>query len=141
MRGGHTARQAFPSRGKQGQRASPTSGWAAGGQGLALLAAVVATIGIFLPSFAFILLATPLLRRWQKQPRLKTFLSGVLAGVPGAIAASALSLTLTALQVGSSWLQVVVFVMAMILSVSGRVKPLPLMALAIALGLLREWIV
>ncbi len=76
------------------------AGWNAGGFAAGLAGAAAATIGIFLPSFGFILLATPLLQRLRRQPRVRMVLEGLLAGVPGAVAGAAVSISATALQVG-----------------------------------------
>jgi chromate transporter len=55
-----------------------------------VLGSLIATIAIFLPSFLFILLATPLLLRLRQNPSIKAFLQGVTPGVLGAIAAASL---------------------------------------------------
>ena len=47
------------------------AGWADGDLPSALLGAAAATLGIFLPSFLFILVGTPILRRLRQQPRSK----------------------------------------------------------------------
>ena len=58
--------------------------------------AIVLTIGIFLPAFAFTLLAHDPLERIVSQPRIREFLEGVTAGVVGLIAGTSISLlTLT----------------------------------------------
>ena len=116
------------------------AGWAQGGLGMALLGAATATIGIFLPSFGFILLASPLLQRWRQHPTIKGVLNGLLAGVPGAVAAAAASLTLTTFEVGNTLVQILLFVGALVGSVSGRLKPIPLIVVAIGIGLALEWI-
>ena len=117
------------------------AGWNAGGLGAGLAGAAAATIGIFLPSFAFILLATPLLQRLRRQPQVQTFLGGLLAGVPGAVAGAAVSISATALKVGLPWVQLPLFLVSLWLSVSGRMKPLPLIAIALMIGVLIEALV
>ena len=67
--------------------------WQEGGVPFAFLAAFTATAAIFLPSFAFILVVAPFLQRLRHQPSVKTMLSGLLAGVHGAVAAAAVPLT------------------------------------------------
>ena len=54
--------------------------------------AVVLTIGIFLPAFAFSLLAHEPLERFVSQPRVREFLEGVTAGVVGLIAGTTIAL-------------------------------------------------
>ena len=117
------------------------AGWNAGGFAAGLAGAAAATVGIFLPSFGFILLATPLLQRLRRQPRVRMVLEGLLAGVPGAVAGAAVSISATALQVGLPWIQLPLFVVSLWLSVSGRIKPLPLIAIALMIGVLIEKLV
>ena len=54
--------------------------------------AVVMTVGIFLPAFAFTLLGHDALERIVHQPRVRLFLEGVTAGVVGLIAGTTLAL-------------------------------------------------
>lgn len=54
--------------------------------------AVVMTIGIFLPAFAFTLIGHDALERVVHQPRIRLFLEGVTAGVVGLIAGTTLAL-------------------------------------------------
>lgn len=54
--------------------------------------AVAMTVGIFLPAFAFTLLAHDPLERLVQQPRIRQFLEGVTAGVVGLIAGTTLAL-------------------------------------------------
>jgi chromate transporter len=117
------------------------AGWNAGGFGAGLAGAAAATIGIFLPSFGFILLATPLLQRLRRQPRVRMVLAGLLAGVPGAVAGAAVSISARAMQVGLPLIQLPLFVVSLWLSVSGRMKPLPLIAIALMIGVLIEALV
>lgn len=63
-------------------------GYVGGGWGGALLI----TVGIFLPAFAFTLLGHDALERFVHQPRIRVFLDGVTAGVVGLIAATTLVL-------------------------------------------------
>ena len=117
------------------------TGWQEGGGSSAVLAACVATTAIFLPSFVFILAGAPFLQRLRHQPTVKAVLSGVLAGVPGAVAAAAVPLTTTAVQSGVIWVQLLLFSLALWLSVSGRTKPLPLIGTSVLIGLILEWLV
>lgn len=54
--------------------------------------AVAMTAGVFLPAFAFTLLAHAHLQRWVEQPAVRLFLAGVTAGVVGLIAGTTLAL-------------------------------------------------
>ncbi|HEY9648074.1 MAG TPA: chromate transporter, partial [Chroococcidiopsis sp.] len=54
-----------------------------------VLGALVSTIAIFAPSFAFIMLASPLLLRLRQNAWIQSFLKGVMPAVLGAIAAAA----------------------------------------------------
>ena len=56
------------------------------------LGAILLTIGIFLPAFAFTLLAHDQLERIVSQPRTREFLEGVTAGVVGLIAGTTIAL-------------------------------------------------
>ncbi|MDJ0708546.1 MAG: chromate efflux transporter [Leptolyngbyaceae cyanobacterium MO_188.B28] len=62
-----------------------------------VLGALIASIGIFTPSFGFIMLAAPLLLRIRRSPWVRAFLQGVTPAVLGAIAAAAAPLLQTAL--------------------------------------------
>ena len=62
-----------------------------------LTGALVATLGIYLPSFAFVLLGAPLMDRLRQLAWVPTALRGVTAVVPGAIAAVTLQLAATGL--------------------------------------------
>ena len=116
------------------------AGWAEGDLPSALLGATAATLGIFLPSFLFILVGTPILRRLRQQPPVQTFLAGLTAGVPGAVGGAALPLTLTALQTGTPLIQLPIFVAALSLSISDRMKPLPLIGITLLIGVLYGWL-
>jgi chromate transporter len=50
-----------------------------------LSGAIAATVGIFLPSLIFVLLGTPLLRRYRKNGRLQGFVRGVTVAVVGVL--------------------------------------------------------
>ena len=110
------------------------AGWVQGGAAMAVTGALVATAGLFAPSFGMILIATPLLQRLRGQPRVRAFLEGVLAGVAGAMAAAALSLSIAALQGGWLILQGPVFATALWLRLHRGIRPLPLIAGGILVG-------
>ena len=62
-----------------------------------VLGALIASVGIFTPSFGFIMLAAPLLLQIRQSPWVRAFLQGVTPAVLGAIAAAAAPLLQTAL--------------------------------------------
>jgi chromate transporter len=62
------------------------------------LGAVVLTIGIFLPAFAFSLLAHDPLERFVSQPRVREFLEGVTAGVVGLISGTTIALMIVSIR-------------------------------------------
>lgn len=117
------------------------AGWQEGGGSYAVLAACVATAAIVLPSFVLILAGAPFLQQLRHQPSVKAVLSGVLAGVPGAVAAAAVPLTRTAVQSGVIWVQLLLFSLALWLSVTGRTKPLTLIGTSVLIGLILELLV
>lgn len=62
-----------------------------------LAGAVVATAGIFLPSFVFVILSAPFIPRMRRSPFMSAFLSGVNAGVIAAILLTLIDLARIAL--------------------------------------------
>lgn len=62
-----------------------------------VLGALVSTVAIFAPSFAFIMLAAPLLQRVRQNPWIRAFLQGVTPAVLGAIAAATIPILQTSL--------------------------------------------
>ena len=70
-----------------------------------LLGGMSAAVAIFLPSFAFIMLASPILARLRRNPRVRLFLQGVNPAVLGAIAASSIPLARTAFDRPTIYLQ------------------------------------
>jgi chromate transporter len=57
-----------------------------------VLGSLIATVGIFTPSFLLIMLAAPILLRMRKNPWIKAALQGVTPAALGAIAAAAIPL-------------------------------------------------
>lgn len=110
------------------------AGWTQGGAAMALAGGLMATAAIVLPSFLFILIGTPVLQRLRHKPKVKTFISGLLAGVPGAVAAAGLVLTATALQTGHIAVQLPLFTTSLWLSCRGQAKPVQLISAAMLLG-------
>lgn len=74
------------------------------------LGAVLITAGIFLPAFAFTLVAHEPLEHFVHQPRIRAFLDGVTAAVVGLIAGTAITLILPAM---SRWTTATLFVLAL----------------------------
>jgi chromate transporter len=72
-----------------------------------VIGSLIATIAIFLPSFLFILLATPLLLRLRQNPWIKAFLQGVTPAVLGAISAAVLPIAQASL-IQPQWSQTVI---------------------------------
>lgn len=68
-----------------------------------ILGAIVASIGIFTPSFLFIMAGSPVLMKLRQNPWVKAFLSGVRPGVLGAIAVAAVPLAQTAIVEQPAW--------------------------------------
>ncbi|MEO1094651.1 MAG: chromate efflux transporter [Cyanobacteria bacterium J06638_28] len=68
-----------------------------------LLGSLVAAVGIFIPSFLFIMAGAPLLLRLRQNPWAKAFLAGVRPAVIGAIAVAAIPLIQTAIVAQSVW--------------------------------------
>jgi chromate transporter len=99
----------------------------------AIAAALVATTAIFLPSFAFILAAAPLIERIRTRPMVQAFRDGVIAAVPAVVAAAALRLSLDSLHgVG----QCSVLLLALLLRLQWKISPVPLLLGAAGFGLL-----
>ena len=79
-------------------------------------AALVATIGIFAPSFVFVALTQPLLRRLQQSTSLRILLDGVNAASWGLMAAVTAELALTTFQTSllPGWVIVLMIISALI---------------------------
>jgi chromate transporter len=71
-----------------------------------VLGALVASVAIFTPSFAFIMLASPILLRVRQNLWVQAFLKGVMPAVLGAIAAATLPLAQTTLA-QESWVDAI----------------------------------
>lgn len=52
--------------------------------------AVIATLGVFLPTYLFVVVPGPLIRRHERHPRLRGLISGATAAAAGAIAGAAI---------------------------------------------------
>lgn len=71
---------------------------------LGLPGATVATVGIFLPSFLFVLIVNPLIPKLRQSPHARAFLDGVNAASLGLMIAVGIELGMTALSGIGSWL-------------------------------------
>lgn len=83
------------------------------------LGAIVMTIGIFLPAFAFTLIGHQFFERLIDNQRLHAFLEGVTAGVVGLIAATALQLLYVALP---DLPAVIIFILALVVVYKWKAK-------------------
>jgi chromate transporter len=75
---------------------------------LGLPGASVATVGIFLPSFIFVLISNPIIPKLRKSTLASGFLDGVNAASLGLMLAVAVKLTVAALSGVGSWLILVI---------------------------------
>ena len=103
------------------------------------LGALVSAIAIFLPSFAFIMLAAPLLIRIRQNPWIRAFLRGVTSAVLGAIAAAAIPLAQTAIVQESgvqSVIAVVIAVLALVALIRYKTPTWQLVPAGAAIGLI-----
>lgn len=81
--------------------------------------AVVMTVGIFLPAFAFTLVAHDPLERLVHKPRIRLFLEGVTAGVVGLIAGTTLALMRVSL---TSWEALTLFALVLVLLFASKAR-------------------
>jgi len=103
-----------------------------------VLGALVSAIAIFTPSFAFIMLAAPLLRRLRRSAWVRAFLQGVKAAVVGAIAGASWPLLRTALvqpTLGASVFAVIVGVVALVALIRFKLPTWQLVPAGALLGL------
>lgn len=104
-----------------------------------VLGALVSAIAIFTPSFAFIMLAAPLLQRLRRSAGVRAFLQGVTPAVVGAIAAASWPLFRTAVfqpTMGASVFAGLVGLAAMVALVRFKRPTWQLVPLGALLGLL-----
>lgn len=104
-----------------------------------ILGALVASVGIFLPSFAFICLAAPLLLRIRDNVWVKSFLRGVTPAVLGAIAAATIPLTAAAIlqtKVSHSIGAGVILILSLVGLIRFRLPPWQLILFGAVAGLL-----
>lgn len=105
-----------------------------------ILGALVASIGIFTPSFLFIMAAAPLLLRLRQNPWVKAFLMGVRPAVLGAIAAAAVPLGQTAIleqsSIGRIVIAILILLAALVALVRWRIAPWQLVLAGGLIGLM-----
>jgi chromate transporter len=94
--------------------------------------AVVATIGIFLPSFVLVLVAAPLLIRHRANPNVQGFVKGAYAAAIGTILGA--SILLGRIAVGD-WLTVLIGITSLAILFTWKVSNPLLIAVAAAVGL------
>lgn len=94
--------------------------------------AIVLTIGIFLPAFAFTLLAHDALERFVSQPRIREFLEGVTAAVVGLIAGTTITLMMASVVSVATAIVFAVALAALFYFKSNFVIPLVVAGAAIA---------
>lgn len=103
------------------------------------LGALVSAVGIFTPSFLFIMLAAPLLVRLRRNPWVQAFLKGVKPAVVGAIMAAAVPLSKTTFGQPTgllSLLSVVIAIAALIAIIRFKVTAWKLILGGAVLGLI-----
>ncbi|MGF1575760.1 MAG: chromate efflux transporter [Cyanophyceae cyanobacterium] len=99
---------------------------------------LVASVAIFLPSFAFIMVATPLMLKVHKNPWIRAALQGVTPAALGAIAAAAVTLGRGAFWQDTLWLSgltVVIALLALLGLLRFKVPSWVLVPMGAAIGL------
>ncbi len=104
-----------------------------GSWGAGLVGALVATLGIFLPSFVFVAAVNPLVPRLRSSPVMGALLDGVNAAALGLMAAVTLELGRTAIV---DWVTAGLALVALVALVRFRVNSVWLIAAGATLGLL-----
>ena len=99
--------------------------------------AILATIGIFLPSFIFVAISNPLIPRLRQSPRISAFLDGVNISSLGLMAAVTIQLSHTSLI---DPLTIIIAILAVILLVYLKVNSTWLIAGGAAAGLIRSFL-
>jgi chromate transporter len=98
-----------------------------------LWGAAAATIGIFLPSFILVLLAAPLLVRYQTHVYVRGFVKGAYAAAIGTILGAAILLGKVAV---GDWLTALVAALSLVALFRWNVKTYVLVATAAVIGLI-----
>jgi chromate transporter len=105
--------------------------------------AVVATIGIFLPSFFLVLIVAPILVRYRQNPNVQGFIKGAYAAAIGTILGACVLLGKIAV---GDWLTVLVSLASLIVLFRWKVSNPLLVAAAAVIGLIAfpllkpEWV-
>ena len=105
--------------------------------------AVVATIGIFLPSFLLILIAAPILMRYRANPNVQGFIKGAYAAAIGTILGACVLLGRIAI---GDWLTALIALLSLVVLFRWKVSNPLLVAAAAVVGLIAfpllkpEWI-
>ena len=97
--------------------------------------AVVATLAVFLPTYLFVVVPGPLIRRHEKHPRIQGFVKGATAAAAGAIAGAAIVIGRDVITSTAS-VAVAVAALALLLQPWRRVPEPALVAAAAAAGVL-----
>ena len=95
--------------------------------------AVVATLGIFLPSFAFVLIVAPILARHRQNPNVRGFIKGAYAAAIGTILGACVLLGRSAI---GDWLTMLIAASSLAILFRWKVSNPLLMAVAAAIGLI-----
>ena len=104
---------------------------------------VVATIGIFLPSFLLILIVAPILMRYRTNPNVQGFIKGAYAAAIGTILGACVLLGRIAI---GDWLTALVALVSLVVLFRWKVSNPLLVAAAAIIGLIAfpllkpEWI-
>lgn len=99
---------------------------------------LISTFAIFLPSFIFILLGEPLIKRIKNKVMIDNYINGVLSGIPGAILAVVIPMTgkvIVGKDIFQTCIYSLIFFISLILSFKQSIKPYKLVAISIALGM------
>jgi chromate transporter len=99
--------------------------------------AIVATIGIFLPSFIFVAISNPLIPRLRNSPIASSFLDGLNAASLGLMAAVVLQLAQTAF---TDRLSIVIAVLSVLFLFRYRMNPTWLILAGILIGLINGFL-
>lgn len=94
--------------------------------------ALAATAGIFLPPFGFTVLATPILRRYRSNARVRGFLRGVTVAVVGVLAGTTYLVARSAI---GDWVTLAIAAFALLLAMRTRLPDQALVGMGAALGL------
>lgn len=99
--------------------------------------AIVATIGIFLPSFLFIFILMPQMHRLRKSKLLSTLLDGINAASLGLMAAVTITLARVHLN---HWLAALVAVVSLVILIRTKINATWLIGLAAVIGVIQVFL-